>query len=99
MIEKLSLESRNMEIAIELGKYLEEHPEVEAAIPEHATLLVLPSFDPELEAHNRRIGQELEQRGEKVHYLAFGRMRPYQPSRLEGMVVAENQPQYGRQGE
>ncbi len=98
MSDARTFESRNMEIAIELGKFFEEHPEVEQSIPADATLLVLPDFDPELKAHNLGLGHALRHQGERVYFLHFKHLREIQHSRLDGFVVAEPEIDYGSRG-
>ena len=78
---------KNIELSAEFSRYLFEHPEVEAAIPADAEVVLLPKMDSKLSAYNQAMGREMKARGEKVVYVRLGRLRPKALSRIESLAV------------
>lgn len=78
---------KNIELSAEFSRYLFEHPEVEAALPADAEVVLLPEMDSEHSAYNQTMGRDMEARGEKVVYVRLGRLRPKVMSRIESLAV------------
>ena len=78
---------KNIELSTEFSRYLFEHPEIESVLSRDAEIVLLPEFDVKLRAHNRRLGREMEARGEKVVYIRVGQLRPKTISRIESVAV------------
>ncbi len=93
-----AVQERNMTLSFEFHRYLMEHPEAEDLVPDGATVVLLPDFDPELAAYNLELGRFAKAQGERVVTFRFERLKQITPSRLEGMVVAEDESIYGPQG-
>ena len=78
---------KNIELSTEFSRYLFEHPEIERTLPRDAEIVLLPEFDVELSAHNKKLGIAMESRGEKVVYVRVGQLRPKTLSRIESVAV------------
>ena len=78
---------KNIELSTEFSRYLFEHPEVESMLPRDAEIVLIPDFDVKLRAHNKKLGREMEARGEKVVFIRVGRLRPKTISRIESVAV------------
>jgi hypothetical protein len=78
---------KNIQLSAEFSRYLFEHPEIESVLPRDAEIVLLPDFDAKLRAHNRKMGREMEERGEKVVYVRVGQLRPKTISRIESVAV------------
>ncbi len=81
------LVERNIQLSTEFSRYLFEHPEIESVLLRDAEIVLLPDFDGKLRAYNRKMGREMEERGEKVVYVRVGRLRPKIISRIESVAV------------
>jgi hypothetical protein len=82
MSKKEDLIERNIELSAEFSRYLFEHPELEEKIPMNAEIILLPEFDQELKKFNLRIGKEMEEKGEKVIFIAIKDLKPKMLSRI-----------------
>jgi len=78
---------KNIQLSAEFSRYLFEHPEIESLLPRDAEIVLLPDFDAKLRAYNRKLGREMEERGEKVVYVRVGSLRPKTMSRIESVAV------------
>jgi len=78
---------RNIELSAEFSRYLFEHPEIEEKIPPDAEIILLPEFDKELKEYNRKVGKNIESKGDKVTYVEIKNMRPKTLSRLENIEL------------
>ena len=78
---------KNIEISVELSRYLFEHPEFEATLPAEAEIILLPELDSQLSEYNQALGREIDARGEKVVYIRLGLLRPKALSRIESLAI------------
>ncbi len=78
---------KNIQLSAEFSRYLFDHPEIESVLPRDAEIVLLPVFDTKLRAYNRKMGREMEERGEKVVYVRVGPLRPKTISRIESVAV------------
>jgi hypothetical protein len=78
---------KNIQLSAEFSRYLFEHPEIESILPQDAEIVLLPDFDAKLRSYNRKMGREMEERGEKVVYVRVGQLRPKTISRIESVAV------------
>ncbi|OGW67845.1 MAG: hypothetical protein A3H49_01860 [Nitrospirae bacterium RIFCSPLOWO2_02_FULL_62_14] len=79
--------ARNMMLSFEFSRYLIDHPEIEAQVPEGACVVLLPEDDPELCAYNRRICEEKRAAGQPVMYIRLSSLLPEQRSRIAGIRI------------
>lgn len=82
-----NMTERNIELSAEFSRYLFEHPEIEEQIPSGAEIILLPQFDKELKEYNKKVGKEIESKGEKVIYVEIKNIRPKTLSRLENIEL------------
>lgn len=78
---------RNMMLSFEFSRYLIDHPEIEAQVPEGACVVLLPEDDPELCAYNRRVCEEQRVAGQPVVYIRLSSLLPEQRSRIAGIRI------------
>ena len=78
---------KNIQLSTEFSRYLFEHPEIESLLPRDAEIVLLPDTDAKLRAYNRKMGREMQERGEKVVYVRVGQLRPKTISRIESVAV------------
>ena len=81
------LVQRNMTLTFEFSRYLLDHPELEAQIPEGAYVVLLPEDDPELCEHNRQVSERERATGQPVVYIHLGSLLPEQRSRLRHVRI------------
>jgi len=79
--------ARNMMLSFEFSRYLIDHPEVEAQVPEGVCVVLLPEDDQELCAYNRRISEEKRVAGQPVVYIRLSSLLPEQRSRIAGIRI------------
>lgn len=79
--------ARNMTLSFEFSRYLIDHPEVEAQVPEGACVVLLPEDDPELCEYNRRICEERREAGQPIVYIRLSSLLPEQRSRIAGIRI------------
>lgn len=82
-MKKQEMVKRNIELSAEFSRYLFDHPEVQASVPNDAELVLLPDEDPELKQFNLKMGGVMEKDGEKVVFVRIGSLRPRQCSRIK----------------
>ncbi len=80
--------NKNSELSVEFSKYVLEHPEIEALLPEEKVIIFLPEYDRELRDFNIRMGRDIEEEGGKVLYIKVKNLSPKISSRLVGVEVA-----------
>jgi len=81
------LVQRNMTLTFEFSRYLLDHPELEAQIPEGAHVVLLPEDDQELCEHNRQVCERERATGQPVVYIHLGSLLPEQRSRLRHVRI------------
>lgn len=81
------LVQRNMTLTFEFSRYLLDHPELEAQIPEGTQVVLLPEDDPELCEHNRQVSERERATGQPVVYIHLGSLLPEQRSRLRHVRI------------
>jgi hypothetical protein len=79
--------ARNMTLSFEFSRYLLDHPEIDAQVPEGACVVLLPEDDPELCDYNRRISQEKRAAGQPIVYIRLSSLLPEQRSRITGVRI------------
>ncbi|MDF0668373.1 MAG: hypothetical protein P0119_20180 [Nitrospira sp.] len=79
--------ARNMTLSFEFSRYLIDHPEVEAQVPEGACVVLLPEDDPELCEYNRRICEERREADQLIVYIRLSSLLPEQRSRIAGIRI------------
>lgn len=79
--------ARNMTLSFEFSRYLLDHPEIEARVPEGAYVVLLPEDDPELCDYNRRISEEKRAAGQPIVHVRLGSLLPEQRSRIAGVRI------------
>jgi len=60
---------KNLDLLNEFMKYAFEKPEVLEGIPPDAELIILPIDDPELYEYNKKTGDKILSKGEKVVFV------------------------------
>lgn len=80
-------ESRNSILGIELDRYVGEHPEFLANIPDHAQVVLLLEGDEEFNAWSTRIGKEQAGPDQPLVYVTIKKLGPAH-SRIEELSVA-----------
>jgi hypothetical protein len=60
---------KNLDLLNEFMKYDFENPKVLEGIPPEAELIILPIDDPELYEYNRKTGDRIKAKGEKVVFV------------------------------
>ena len=75
---------RNLALSAEFDLYLMEHPEVEAGLPDEATIVFMPEYDSELRVANQKSLEARRAEGRQivviwVHELAPRRSRIAEP--------------------
>lgn len=80
--EERSCHKKNLDLISEFMKYAFDNPEILDRIPPDVALIILPTDDPELYKYNKKTGDKILSRGEKV---IFAKMKkPKKPiSKLE----------------
>lgn len=78
---------RNMTLTFEFSRYLLDHPELEAQIPEGAYVVLLPEDDLELCEHNRQMSERERAIGQPVVYIHLDSLLPEQRSRLRHVRI------------
>jgi hypothetical protein len=73
---------KNSVLGFEFDKYLIEHPELSAKIPNNALIVILPQDDPELCKINLKLSEDLRERNQPVLYVRVGKIAPPRKSRL-----------------
>lgn len=73
---------KNLLLGMEFDKYLLEHPDWLAHIPHGAHIVLLPEYDPELLAANRRLARKRLKEGESVVCVRVAKLAPPPKSRL-----------------
>jgi hypothetical protein len=84
---KTDLIERNMSLSLEFSRYLLDHPEVEASIPEGAYVVLLPEDDPELCEFNTRVAEAERTPGQATVKVRLAPLQPEQRSRIVGVKV------------
>ncbi len=79
--------AQKMTLSFEFSRYLLDHPEIEAQVPEGACVVRLPEEDQELCDYNRRIGEEKRAAGQPIVYVGLSSLLPEQRSRITGVRV------------
>jgi len=67
---------RNLILGVEFDKYLIDHPELAAKIPNGSTLVLLPEYDRELYQANLKLAQKKIDKGEKVVFVRIKTLAP-----------------------
>ena len=81
------LVQRNIALTFEFSRYLLDHPELEAQIPEGAYVVLLPEDDPELCEYNRQVSERERATGQPVVSIHLGSLLPEQRSRLRHVRI------------
>ena len=93
-MNKKELFEKNLRLSYEFDKYVIEHLEFLAQIPDQAEIVFLPAGDAELCRENRKIAKRLVARGGKVVFAHIGKISPprsrLQSVRLEALNVQRN---------
>ncbi len=84
---KADLFQRNMTLSFEFSRYLLDHPEIEAQIPEEALVVLLPEDDPALCDYNRRTSEKERASGQPMVYIRLPSLLPEQRSRIAGVRI------------
>jgi hypothetical protein len=80
-------EKRNSLLGLEFDRYVREHPEFLAKIPDHAQVVLLLEGDDEFNAWSTRVGKEQAGTGQEVVYVTIKKMGPAH-SRIEELTLA-----------
>ena len=75
-MNKKELFEKNLRLSYEFDKYVIEHLEFLAQIPDQAEIVFLPAGDAELCRENRKIAKGLVARGGKVFFAHIGKISP-----------------------
>jgi hypothetical protein len=93
-MNKKELFEKNARLGYEFDRYVIEHLEFLAQIPDQAEIVFLPAGDAELCRENRKIAKGLVARGGKVVFAHIGKISPprsrLQSVRLEALNVQRN---------
>jgi len=72
---------KNLILGAEFDKYMVDHPEIAARIPNRSTMVMLPEYDQELYKANLKLAQKKIDKGEKVVFVRIKKLAP-QRSRI-----------------
>ena len=93
-MNKKELFEKNARLGYEFDRYVIEHLEFLAQIPDQAEIVFLPAGDAELCRENKKIAKGLMARGGKVVFARIGKISPprsrLQSVRLEALNVQRN---------
>jgi hypothetical protein len=70
-------------LSAEFSRYLFDHPEVQDELPLGCEIILLPEFDEELKEYNKRLGEDMADRNEKVVFVVIKEIRPKSLSRIQ----------------
>ncbi|MGH7960810.1 MAG: DUF5647 family protein [Candidatus Binatia bacterium] len=73
---------KNLVLGMEFDKYLLEHPDLLARIPQGAHVVLLPTYDPALLAANRRLARKRAAEGRPIVFVTVAKLAPPPKSRL-----------------
>ncbi|MDP2912648.1 MAG: hypothetical protein Q8N91_01395 [Candidatus Omnitrophota bacterium] len=73
-MKKKELFEKNLRLSYEFDKYVIEHLEFLAQIPDQAEIVFLPAGDVELCRENRKIAKDLMAKGGKVVFAHIGKI-------------------------
>lgn len=66
---------KNLDLINEFMKYAFDNPEILERIPPDAELIILPTDDPELYKYNKKTGEKILSKGEKVIFAKMKKPR------------------------
>ena len=81
-MNKKSVAHKNIVLNTEFNKYLVEHPEVAAKIPNNALVVILPDDDPALCRKNLSLARRHQEKNQPVVQVRVGKLTPPPKSRL-----------------
>ena len=67
---------KNLALGVEFDKYLVQHPEILAKIPDKSTMFFLPEYDRELYTANLKLAKKSISNGEKVIFVRINKLAP-----------------------
>lgn len=76
----------NMQLQSEFVKYLIEHPEFDAQIPDGAHIVFMPDSDPELREENTRLIEQVRREGNKVVIVRVKGLMPDRSRLIEPTI-------------
>ena len=80
------VETRNSLLGMELDRYVREHPEFDAKIPDNAQVILLLDGDEEFNNWSTHIGREQAERGRPLIYVMIKKLGPAH-SRIEDLSL------------
>lgn len=80
------LETRNSVLGLEFDRYVREHPEFGAKIPDNAQVILLLEGDEEFNEWSTRVGREQAERGQSLIYVMIKKLGPAH-SRIEDLSL------------
>lgn len=76
----------NMQLQSEFVKYLIEHPEFDAQIPDGAHIVFMPDNDPELREENTKLIEQVRREGNKVVIVRVKGLMPDRSRLIEPTI-------------
>jgi hypothetical protein len=83
---------KNMNLNIEVSKYIFEHPELEDKIPKGSQVVLLPEYDKELYEYNLMIAEKQREREQPVAYIKIKKLLSPRLSRVSKAELEVNDP-------
>lgn len=75
---------KNQQLSTEFELYLLDHPEIEEKIPGNAMIVLLPDYDQELAAMNKKLAEVSREPGQAIVYVRVEKLRA---SRIDGLTL------------
>ena len=75
---------KNQQLSTEFELYLLDHPEIEEKIPGNAMIVLLPDYDQELAAMNKKLAEASREPGQAIVYVRVEKLRA---SRIDGLTL------------
>lgn len=89
--------AKNLELSFEFDRYLLDHPKFAEKIPFSALVVLLPQYDRELSAYNKKAAQQNHEPNQPVVYIEIAGLKPkksrlMQPNVRNGKRVSTQKP-------